>query len=250
MTELASKLRRQINRHPLISKYFQVATPDEMVPAEFRDSGLHGLRAAQLDAGPTRSTRWDNDEFALDPTRLTVICGAAGFDGTQFKGLLAERSTSSSTRPRATACSCRSTSTTPAATWRTSSRPWPTGPRDRHAARPGWRRGEGGVQGSGEVAGRGRARPAGLPALPRRVPRRPQERHAGGSHARGLLHGLRRRELRVRQARQQDDRRAAGQGPRAGFGKVRDPVSARLSDHGAGPGRHEGDRSRSCASSM
>jgi arginine decarboxylase len=33
----------------------------------------------------------DNDEFALDPTRLTLICGAAGFDGTQFKGLLAER---------------------------------------------------------------------------------------------------------------------------------------------------------------
>ncbi|MGH8089349.1 MAG: hypothetical protein ACREPC_13850, partial [Stenotrophomonas sp.] len=34
---------------------------------------------------------WNEDEFALDPTRLTVICGAAGFDGTQFKGLLAER---------------------------------------------------------------------------------------------------------------------------------------------------------------
>ena len=34
---------------------------------------------------------WDNDEFALDPTRLTLICGSAGFDGTQFKGLLAER---------------------------------------------------------------------------------------------------------------------------------------------------------------
>jgi arginine decarboxylase len=34
---------------------------------------------------------WDGDEFALDPTRLTVICGAAGFDGTQFKGILAER---------------------------------------------------------------------------------------------------------------------------------------------------------------
>jgi arginine decarboxylase len=34
---------------------------------------------------------WDRDEFALDPTRLTVICGAAGFDGTQFKNLLADR---------------------------------------------------------------------------------------------------------------------------------------------------------------
>jgi len=34
---------------------------------------------------------WDNDEFALDPTRLTITCGAAGYDGTQFKNLLASR---------------------------------------------------------------------------------------------------------------------------------------------------------------
>ena len=29
------------------------------------------------------------DEFCLDPTRMTLVCGTAGFDGTQFKGLLA-----------------------------------------------------------------------------------------------------------------------------------------------------------------
>ena len=29
------------------------------------------------------------DEFALDVTRLTLVCGSAGFDGTQFKNLLA-----------------------------------------------------------------------------------------------------------------------------------------------------------------
>ena len=29
------------------------------------------------------------DEFALDVTRLTLVCGTAGFDGTQFKNLLA-----------------------------------------------------------------------------------------------------------------------------------------------------------------
>jgi len=90
MTELALKIRREVNSHPLISKYFHVATAEEMVPAEFRASGIK-------DYGPPNSSwkdvleAWDNDEFALDPTRLTVICGAAGFDGTQFKGLLAER---------------------------------------------------------------------------------------------------------------------------------------------------------------
>lgn len=87
---LALRLRRTINSHPLISKYFHVATPEDMIPAEFRASGLR-------DYGPPNASwvetlqAWDDDEFALDPTRLTVICGAAGFDGTQFKGLLAER---------------------------------------------------------------------------------------------------------------------------------------------------------------
>jgi arginine decarboxylase len=90
MTELALRLRSTINQHPLISKYFKVATPADMVPAEFRESGLS-------DYGPPHSSwtdvleAWDMDEFALDPTRITLICGSAGFDGTQFKGLLAEK---------------------------------------------------------------------------------------------------------------------------------------------------------------
>ena len=90
MTELAIRIRSAVNNHPLISKYFKVATIEDMVPAEFRKSGIK-------DFGPPNSNwadlvnAWDEDEFALDPTRLTVICGAAGFDGTQFKGMLAER---------------------------------------------------------------------------------------------------------------------------------------------------------------
>ena len=32
----------------------------------------------------------NEDEFYLDPTRMTLVCGTAGFDGTQFKGLLAK----------------------------------------------------------------------------------------------------------------------------------------------------------------
>ena len=89
-TELALKLRREVNGHPLISKYFHIATPEDMIPAEFRASGVK-------DYGRPHSTwkeviaAWDADEFALDPTRLTLVCGAAGFDGTQFKNLLAER---------------------------------------------------------------------------------------------------------------------------------------------------------------
>jgi arginine decarboxylase len=88
--ELALRIRREVNGHPLVSKYFHIATPEEMVPAEFRASGIkdygrpHSSWRDVLEA-------WNTDEFALDPTRLTVICGAAGFDGTQFKNLLADR---------------------------------------------------------------------------------------------------------------------------------------------------------------
>ncbi|MBV8184678.1 MAG: decarboxylase, partial [Hyphomicrobiales bacterium] len=90
MTGLAIELRNRINSHPLISKYFRIASVEDMIPAEFRGSGLK-------DYGPPHSTwrdvvnAWDIDEFALDPTRITLLCGEAGFDGTQLKGILAER---------------------------------------------------------------------------------------------------------------------------------------------------------------
>ncbi|HEY6360018.1 MAG TPA: hypothetical protein VIX63_02895, partial [Vicinamibacterales bacterium] len=89
-TEVALRIRREINGHPLISRYFHVTTPAEMVPLEFRASAID-------DYGRPHSNwrevlhAWDEDEFALDPTRLTLVCGSAGFDGTRFKGLLAER---------------------------------------------------------------------------------------------------------------------------------------------------------------
>ena len=41
MTELAIRLRQAINNHPLISKYFRVASNEDMVPAELRPSGYN-----------------------------------------------------------------------------------------------------------------------------------------------------------------------------------------------------------------
>jgi arginine decarboxylase len=90
MTELALQIRREVNSHPLISRYFRVLTPEEMIPAEYRASKLrdygrpHSTWREALDA-------MQGDEFALDPTRLTLLCGTAGYDGTQFKNLLASR---------------------------------------------------------------------------------------------------------------------------------------------------------------
>jgi arginine/lysine/ornithine decarboxylase len=86
--QLALDVRREVNSHPLISKYFRVLGADEMIPAEFRNSGFVDFLASGVNwATVVKALR--EDEFALDVTRLTLVCGSAGFDGTQFKNLLA-----------------------------------------------------------------------------------------------------------------------------------------------------------------
>ncbi|WDT80800.1 MAG: hypothetical protein MPW14_03165 [Candidatus Manganitrophus sp.] len=71
-----------------------------------------------------------------------------------------------------------------------------------------------------------------------------------GSIRAGVLHGLRRRELRVHPAHQQGDRRPAEERTAVGLGQIRHPLPARLPDHGAGPGHHRRRPSRTCASWM
>jgi arginine decarboxylase len=88
--EVALVIRREVNRHPLISKYFRVLGADGMIPAEYRQSGFVDFLAPDTNwADALRSMR--KDEFCLDPTRKTLVCGTAGYDGTQFKNLLASR---------------------------------------------------------------------------------------------------------------------------------------------------------------
>jgi len=86
--QLALDVRREVNSHPLISKYFRVLGADEMIPGEFRNSGfVDYLTPGTNWATAVKALR--EDEFALDVTRLTLVCGSAGFDGTQFKNMLA-----------------------------------------------------------------------------------------------------------------------------------------------------------------
>jgi arginine decarboxylase len=83
----ALEIRHEVNHHPLVSKYFRVLSPAEMIPAEFRPSGFESFTEGATWVDALEALR--EDEFTLDPTRLTLVCGTAGFDGTQFKGLLA-----------------------------------------------------------------------------------------------------------------------------------------------------------------
>ena len=86
--QLALDVRREVNSHPLVSKYFRVLGADEMIPGEFRNSGFVDYLVPGTNwATAVKALR--DDEFALDVTRLTLVCGSAGFDGTQFKNMLA-----------------------------------------------------------------------------------------------------------------------------------------------------------------
>ncbi len=86
--EIALKIRQAISEHPLISKYFRVLGADDMIPAAYRQSGFKDYLAPGS-TWATAAKAMREDEFYLDPTRMTMVCGTAGFDGTQFKGLLA-----------------------------------------------------------------------------------------------------------------------------------------------------------------
>jgi arginine decarboxylase len=86
--EVALAIRRAVAEHPLISKYFHILGADTMVPAEYRQSGFTDYLDGKANWALVRRSMQE-DEFCLDPTRMTLVCGSAGFDGTQFKGLLA-----------------------------------------------------------------------------------------------------------------------------------------------------------------
>jgi arginine decarboxylase len=88
--EIALVIRQAVGRHPLISKYFHVLGADGMIPAEYRQTGFVDFLAPGANwASALRGMR--EDEFCLDPTRMTLVCGTAGYDGTQFKNLLASQ---------------------------------------------------------------------------------------------------------------------------------------------------------------
>jgi len=80
--ENAMQLRDAIDNHPLLSKYMRCLRTSDLIPDEFRPSAI---------AQPLRSglrnmmAAWDQDEFVLDPSRITLYIGSTGYDGDTFK---------------------------------------------------------------------------------------------------------------------------------------------------------------------
>jgi arginine decarboxylase len=80
--ENAMQLRDAIDDHPLLSKYMACLRTSDLIPDDYRPSGI---------AQPLRSglrnmmAAWDADEFVLDPSRITLSIGRTGYDGDTFK---------------------------------------------------------------------------------------------------------------------------------------------------------------------
>jgi arginine decarboxylase len=87
--ENAMRLRDAVDHHPLLSKYMRCLTTADLIPAEYRSSGIDQPLRSGL---PNMIKAWSTDEFVLDPSRITIYIGATGFDGDHFKrGQLMDR---------------------------------------------------------------------------------------------------------------------------------------------------------------
>ncbi len=84
--ELALTIRERVASHPLLSKYFRFLKPSEMIPDEYRPTGIGSYFDPEKGWGSTRMEEaWANDDFVIDLTRLTLYLGLTGIDGDTFK---------------------------------------------------------------------------------------------------------------------------------------------------------------------
>lgn len=82
--EAAMSMRKAISSHPLLQKYFKVLTAGDMIPEHHRQSGVTSY--FDNDQGWTDMWDcWEQDDFVLDATRVTLAVGGTGWDGDTFK---------------------------------------------------------------------------------------------------------------------------------------------------------------------
>jgi arginine decarboxylase len=80
--ESAMRLRDAVNNHPLLSRYMRCLSTADLIPARYRPTGID----QPLRAGLANWVKaWENDEFVLDPSRITIYIGATGINGDAFK---------------------------------------------------------------------------------------------------------------------------------------------------------------------
>ncbi len=82
--ERAMMLRVKIANTPILRKYFDILSVEDLIPADMRKSGFQ--RYYSKDDGWSNMTiEWKRDEFVLDPTKINLYIGRTGIDGDTFK---------------------------------------------------------------------------------------------------------------------------------------------------------------------
>lgn len=87
---LAMTLRERVNEHPDLARFFSVLRPGDMIPRQYRPSGLEFYYDSEHGWGRMEDA-WRSDEFTLDPTRVTLQLGVTGMDGDAFRHLLMDQ---------------------------------------------------------------------------------------------------------------------------------------------------------------
>jgi arginine decarboxylase len=81
--QLALRMRDRVESDPLISRYLSVLEQGELIPEAFRRSGFE--RYAHSGQLGTVERAFADDEFVLDPTRLTLYTARTGQSGFEFR---------------------------------------------------------------------------------------------------------------------------------------------------------------------
>ncbi|MFY8148593.1 MAG: hypothetical protein ACOVNL_05160 [Prochlorococcaceae cyanobacterium] len=88
--ELALIFRARMRESTLLARFFRALGPAEMIPIDYRQSGISDFHGNNLGCKPLEES-WSNDEFALDPSRITLDITQTGMDGRTFQALLMDR---------------------------------------------------------------------------------------------------------------------------------------------------------------
>lgn len=84
--QMALAFRQTVNTDPLLSKHFHTLEPYDLIPEEYRPSGFNSFTEQMtVDGLALMEKAYLEDEFVVDPTRVTLYLANAGFNGDQFK---------------------------------------------------------------------------------------------------------------------------------------------------------------------
>ncbi len=83
--QMALVVRDRIAQDPLLSRYFSVLDPGDMIPARYRTTDVTYTDKAGMHGAEELLTAFFADEFVLDPTRLTLYVAKTGVSGDAFK---------------------------------------------------------------------------------------------------------------------------------------------------------------------